>query len=180
MLKTLLIAMAALVAAVLAFAATRPDSFRVARQATINAPAEQVFPLVNDFHRWTAWSPYERRDPALKRSYSGPASGVGASYAWEGNSDVGQGRMTITESVAPSQVTIQLDFLKPFEAKNVANFTLKGNGPTTTVTWAMHGPSPYVAKLMGMVFDMDSLIGKDFETGLAQLKAEAEKAGAGQ
>src|SRR5512134_556486 len=124
MIKTVAIAVVFLVGAVLVFAATRPDVFRVQRAASIKAPPEKIFPLINDFSRWGAWSPYEKKDPAMKRSFSGPAAGKGAVYAWEGNQDVGQGRMEIADAAAPSRVSLKLDFVKPFEAHNRVNFTL--------------------------------------------------------
>lgn len=164
-----------LVAGLLGYAAIQPDAFRVERSASIKAPPEKVFALINDFHAWTAWSPWETKDPAMKRIHSGAASGKGAVYAWEGNNQVGQGSMQITRSDASSRITIQLDFIKPFEGHNIAEFTLQPEGDSTHVTWAMYGPSPYLSKLMGVFFDMDHMIGKDFEAGLANLKASAEK-----
>ena len=175
MFKTTALIVLALIAAVLAYAATRPDSFEVRRSTAIQAPPQKVFALIDDFHQWGAWSPWEKMDPAMKRTHSGAAHGKGAGYAWEGNSKVGQGRMEITESSPPSRVAIQLDFIKPFEAHNVAEFTLAPQGDATQVSWAMRGPSPYIAKLMGIFVDMDKMIGKDFEAGLANLKAAAEK-----
>jgi uncharacterized protein YndB with AHSA1/START domain len=164
-----------LVAVVLAFAATRPDSFSVRRAASIQAPPEKIFPLISDFSRWSAWSPYERKDPAMKRSFSGPAAGKGAVYAWEGNGDVGQGRMEIADAVAPSRVTLKLDFVKPFEAHNKVDFTLEPKGGATEVTWAMDGPMPFISKVITLFVDMDRMVGGDFEAGLANLKAVAEK-----
>jgi len=164
-----------LVAGVLAFAATRPDSFSVRRAASIQAPPEKIFPLISDFSRWSAWSPYERKDPAMKRSFSGPAAGKGAVYAWEGNGDVGQGRMEIADAVAPSRVTLKLDFVKPFEAHNKVDFTLEPKGGATEVTWAMDGPMPFISKVVTLFVDMDRMVGGDFEAGLANLKAIAEK-----
>ena len=175
MLKTIAIAVVVLVAAVLVFAATRPDTFRAERTATIKAPPEKIFPLITDFHRWDSWSPWEKMDPAMKRTYSGAASGKGAVYAWEGNSKVGQGRMEITESSPPSKITIKLDFVKPMEGHDTAEFTLEPKGDSTNVTWRMYGPSPYIAKVMGVFVSMDQMIGKDFETGLANMKSVAEK-----
>ena len=162
------------VAALLVYAATRPDSFRVERAATIKAPPEKIFAQVNEFKSWTAWSPWEKIDPALKRSYSGPPGGKGAAYAWEGNKDVGSGRMEITESTAPSKIVIRLDFLKPFEAHNTAEFTFVREGDATNVIWAMHGPSPYMSKLIGLFFSMDRMVGGMFEQGLANLKKSSE------
>jgi carbon monoxide dehydrogenase subunit G len=174
MLKIIAIAVVVLVAAVLIFAATRPDNFRVQRTTSIKAPPEKIFALINDLHRWGSWSPWEKMDPEMKRTYSGAASGNGAVYAWQGNSKVGEGRMEISDTSPPSKVTIKLDFIKPFEAHNTAEFTLEPKGDSTTVTWTMYGPSPYMAKVIGVFNSMDSMIGKDFETGLANLKTVAE------
>ena len=168
-----------LVAALLAYAASRPDQFRVERRARINATPDKVFPLLNDFRRWSIWSPWERLDPNLTRRHSGPDSGQGAVYEWEGNSNVGTGRMEITSASAPSQVTIKLDFIQPFQAHNVAEFALQRSGDATHVTWAMHGPNPFMARLMSAFLDMDQMVGKDFETGLANLKTITEKQGSG-
>ena len=162
------------VAGLLVYAATRPDRFRIERSASIKAPPEKIFPHVNDFKAWTAWSPWEKIDPALKRSYSGPPSGKGAAYAWEGNKNVGSGSMEITESVAPSKIVLRLDFLKPFEAHNTTEFTFVPQGDATTVSWAMFGPSPYMSKLMGIFFNMERMVGGQFEQGLANLKALSE------
>ena len=162
------------VAGLLVYAATRPDRFRIERSAVIKAPPEKIFPHVNDFKAWTAWSPWEKIDPALKRSYSGPPSGKGAAYAWEGNKNVGSGSMEITESVAPSRIVLRLDFLKPFEAHNTTEFTFVPQGDATTVSWAMFGPSPYMSKLMGIFFNMERMVGGQFEQGLANLRALAE------
>ena len=173
---TIALIIAAAIAALLVYAATRPDSFRLERSTSIQATPEKVFPLINDFRRWTAWSPWENKDPDMKRSHSGAAEGKGAVYAWQGNKNVGEGSMEITESVPASKVVIKLDFMKPFEAHNHAEFTLAQQGGVTTVTWAMYGPSPYFAKLMGVFCSMDRMVGKDFEAGLAKMKTEAEKA----
>jgi len=162
-------------AGILVLAAAKPDMFRVERAASIKAPPEKIFPLINDFDRWGAWSPYEKKDPAMKRTRTGPASGKGAVYAWQGNGEVGVGRMEITDSAAPSRVALNLDFSEPFEAHNLVEFTLEGKGDTTKVTWAMRGPVPYVAKVVHVIFDMDKMVGRDFEAGLANLKALAEK-----
>ena len=163
------------VAGVLIYAATRPDSFRVERTATIKAPPDKIYAEIANLHGWSAWSPYEQKDPDMKRVFSGAESGRGAIYAWHGNKDVGQGRMEIVEATPPSKIAIKLDFIKPFEGHNMAEFTLAPAGDSTTVTWAMYGPSPYVAKVMGTFFDLDKMIGDDFEAGLAALKTVAEK-----
>jgi carbon monoxide dehydrogenase subunit G len=165
------------IAAFLAYAATKPDSFRVERATSINAPPEKVFALINDLHAWEAWSPWEKKDPAMKRTFSGPASGKGAAYAWEGNSNVGKGRMQIAEAPPPAKVMLNLDFVRPMEAHNIVEFDLAPRGETTDVRWAMHGPTPYLGKIMHTIFDMDKMVGGDFEAGLAALKAAAEKRG---
>ena len=175
MLKIILIVVVVLVIALLAFAATKPDSFQVQRTASVKAPPEKIFPLIDDFQNWGSWSPYENKDPAMKRTRSGPTSGKGAVYEWDGDKNVGNGRMEITESSPASKIVIQLDFLKPFEAHNIAEFTLEPQGDTTKVTWAMHGPAPFISKLMQVFINFDNMIGKDFEAGLANLKAVAEK-----
>ena len=175
MLKIFSLAVVAVVGGFLIYAATRPDSFRVERTATINAPPERIFPLINDFQRWGAWSPFEKKDPGMKRTVSGVSSGKGAVYEWDGNKEIGQGRMEIVESVPPSRVTLTLDFTRPFEAHNIVDFTLEPRGNSSQVTWAIHGPSPFISKVMGIVLNMDKMIGKDFEAGLAALKTVSEQ-----
>ena len=175
MLKSVIIVLVVAGAAILGYAATRPDTFRVERAVSIKAPPEKIFPLINDFHKWAGWSPWEKLDPAMKRTHSGAAEGKGAAYAWEGNSKVGEGRMEILESSPPSKIVIKLDFIKPIEGHNTAEYTLVAKGDTTEVTWVMHGPSPFISKVMHVFVSMDSLIGKDFEAGLADMKALAER-----
>lgn len=175
MIKAIATVIVVFIAGVLVFAATKPDAFRVQRATSIKAPPEKIFPHINEFQRWGAWSPYEKKDPAMKRSLSGPPSGKGAVYVWEGNGDVGQGRMEIAEASAPSRVTIKLDFVKPFEAHNIVDFTLEPRGDTTQVTWDMRGPMPFLSKVITVFIDMDRMVGADFEAGLANLKAIAEK-----
>lgn len=174
MIETIVVVVA-LIAAILIYAATRPDTFRVERSARIQAPPERVFALIEDFRNWELWSPWEKRDPDLKRTYSGAAKGAGAAYAWEGNSKVGAGRMEIVNAVPSSHVAIKLDFIRPFEGHNVAEFSLEPDGAATNLIWSMHGPSSYMAKLMGLLFNMDRMIGKDFEAGLSNLEAAATK-----
>ena len=169
------IAVVVALATVLVYAATKPDTFRVERSASIKAPPEKIFALINDFQSWDLWSPWEKKDPAMKRSFSGPTSGKGAVYEWEGNSNVGKGRMEIADTSPPSALTLKLDFVKPMEAHNVVDFTLEPDGDSTRITWAMHGPVPYLAKIMHVFLDVDSMVGKDFEAGLANLKAAAER-----
>ena len=175
MFKKIAIVIAVLIAGVLIFAATKPDTFGVQRAASIKAPPEKVFSLINDFKRWDAWSPWEKKDPAMKRTFGAVTVGKGATYAWDGNKDVGQGSMEIVESVTPNKVALKLDFVKPFEAHNLVTFTLEPKGDATSVTWAMEGPTPYFAKIIHVFINMDSMVGKDFEAGLAGLKAIAEK-----
>ena len=175
MLKTLLVVIVVLVAGVLAFATTKPDTFSVQRSTRIKAPPEKIFAVINDFHRWPEWSPWEKLDPAMKRTQSGAPSGKGAIYEWDGNSKAGAGRMEIIESAAASKVGIQLDFIKPFEGHNIAEFSLAPEADATRVSWTMHGPTPFVSKVMQVFVSMDTLIGKDFEEGLANLKALTEK-----
>lgn len=174
MLQAIVLIAAALIVAVLVYAASRPDSFRVERSVTIAAAADKIFPLINDLHQWEAWSPWEKIDPALTRSYSGAASGKGAAYAWTGNKEVGQGSMEIMESTPPSKVVLSLHFLKPFEARNTVEFVLLPQANGTLVTQAMYGPSPFMSKVMGLVFSMDKMVGTKYEEGLANLKALAE------
>lgn len=175
MLKKITLTFAVALVALLAYASTRPDSFRIERSIIVRATPDTLFALIQDFRQWQAWSPWEKMDPAMKRTYSGPASGPGASYAWEGNDKVGAGSMAITATTPPNQVRIQLDFILPFEGHNIAEFTLTPHADATTVTWVMTGPSPFIAKLMGIFFSMDAMIGKDFEAGLAIMKAVAER-----
>jgi uncharacterized protein YndB with AHSA1/START domain len=175
MLKYIGIAVVVVIAAVLALAATRPDTFRVERSATIKAPPGKVYALIDDFHQWQQWSPWERLDPAMKRQHGGAPKGKGALYGWEGNKEVGKGQMEIIEATPTSRVVIKLDFLAPFEAHNTAEFVLVPQGDATTVTWAMFGPNLFIGKVMSLFASMDSLVGKDFERGLANLKAVAEK-----
>ena len=164
-----------LVAGLLGYAATKPDKFRVQRSATMKAPPEKIFPLINDFHKWGSWSPWEKLDLEMKKTHSGAASGRGAIYEWEGNKKVGQGRMEITEESPPSKVAIKLDFIKPFQANNKAEFALDRQGNSTNVTWTMDGSQPFMFKVMGVFMNLDNMIGKDFEAGLASMKGIAEK-----
>jgi uncharacterized protein YndB with AHSA1/START domain len=169
-----LIVFVVLILAVLAYAATKPDAFRIQRSKSIKAPREKIFALISDYHGWPAWSPYEKLDPAMKRTYSGATRGKGAVYEWEGNNKIGKGRMEITDEAPPSRVTIKLDFLVPFEAHNTAEFTLEPNGDSTNVTWAMYGHRPFMVKVMNLVFNMDKMVGGQFEEGLTNLKTISE------
>jgi uncharacterized protein YndB with AHSA1/START domain len=163
------------VAIVLILAATKPGSFSVERSTSVKAPPEKIFPWINDFHQWKSWSPYETKDPAMKRSYSGAASGKGAVYGWEGNKNVGSGRMEILDASMPSKIVIKLDFFTPFEGHNTAEFTMLPQGDATNVTWLMHGPASFMSKVMQVFMNLDHMIGKDFEAGLVNLKNITEK-----
>ena len=162
------------IAGILAYAATRPDDFRVQRTATIKAPPEKIFPFINEFRQWPVWSPFEKIDPDMKRTYGAKSAGPGATYAWDGNKNIGAGSMTIVDS-SPQKVIIKLDFLRPFEAHNIAEFTLVPAGGETSVTWSMHGPVPYFGKIIHMFMNMDKMVGGQFAAGLADLKVAAEK-----
>lgn len=159
---------------VLGYAATLPDSFRIERSIEIAAPPPLVFPLIEDLMQWPRWSPWEKRDPAMKRTFGNPNRGAGATYAWSGNSDVGEGRMKITSARVPTVVYLDLDFVKPFEAHNKVEFGLAPTPAGTRVTWTMHGPQPFVAKIMNVFVSMEKMVGPDFEAGLANLKQAVE------
>jgi hypothetical protein len=177
MLQTIAIIFAFLlvvVVALLAYASTKPNTVRYARSARINAPPEKIAGLITDFRKWGLWSPWEKLDPNLKRSFSGKESGVGAVYGWEGNRSVGSGRMEILEA-SPRRVRIQLDFITPFKASNVAEFDLAPQGGATDVNWVMTAENLFVGKVMSIFLDMDRMIGKNFETGLADMKVAAER-----
>ena len=166
------------IAVVLILASTKPDTFRVERSVVVKAPAEKIFPLINNFHQWANWSPWEHRDPAMKRTFSGSESGKGAVYAWDGNKNVGSGRMEILDASSPSKIVIKLDFFKPFEGHNTAEFSMRPQSeaaPATNISWIMHGPAPFMHRVMQVFMNFDKMIGKDFEAGLAKLKSLAEK-----
>jgi uncharacterized protein YndB with AHSA1/START domain len=178
MLKIILAVVAVLLIAVvgiLGYAAMQPDDFRIARSTTIKAPPEKIYPLMSDFRRGAEWSPYEKKDPNMKRSFSGPASGKGSVYVFDGNSDVGTSRLEITDATPPSKVVLRLDMVKPFEGSNNIEYTILPKGDGSEVTWAMHGQQPLLAKIMCLFFNMDKMVGADFEAGLANLKTIAEK-----
>jgi uncharacterized protein YndB with AHSA1/START domain len=170
------VVLAIAIAVVLILAATKPDTFTVQRAAVVKAPPEKIFPLINDFRQWGTWSPWEGKDPGMKRTYSGTAGGRGAVYAWDGNKNVGSGRMEILDASSPSKIVIKLDFFKPFEAHNTAEFTMlpQGDG-ATNISWVMHGPAPFMSKMMQVFMNIDKMVGKDFEIGLSNLKKLAER-----
>ena len=176
MLIKTLIALAAIAIVVVVVVASRPARFHVARTATIAANPPAVFTQVNDFHRWDAWNPWAKLDPAMKHSYSGAPAGVGAVYAWAGNSQVGEGRMTVTESRPSELIRIEMEFLQPFARTSTAQFTFRPEGDHTVVTLSMEGRNNFMAKAIHLVMNMDRMIGGQFEKGLAQMKAVVEEA----
>lgn len=175
MLKAFAIALVIVVGVILIYASIRPDSFRIERSITIQSTPENIFALINNFHQWESWSPWEKIDPQINRTYSGAPEGKGSIYEWSGNKNIGQGRMEITESVPPSKITFKLDFIMPFEAHNAVDFVLTRKGDSTLVTQAMYGPSPFLSKLMGLFFSMEKMVGEKYEEGLINLKRVAEK-----
>ncbi len=161
----------------LAYASTRPDAFHVERSQRIGAPPATVFALIEDFHAWEAWSPWEKLDPAMTRSFSGPVRSVGATYEWAGNKAVGKGRMTITEITPGARLVQKLEFIEPFQATNTVTFTATPDGEKgAKVTWSMDGRNNLMMKAFGLFMDMDKQVGGDFEKGLGNLKSVAEKA----
>jgi len=176
MLQIILIAFAVIVIVLVIVVAMQPSEFRVARSATISAPPPAVFAQVNDFHKWEAWNPWGKIDPAMKQTYEGAPAGVGAIYTWVGNKNVGEGRMTLTESRPSDLIRIKLEFFKPFAGTNIAEFTFKPAGNQTAVTWSMAGKNNFMAKAIHLFMNMDKMIGGQFETGLAQMKSIVEAA----
>ena len=176
MLKKTLIALAAVVVVLVMVVALQPSDFRVARTATISAPAPMIFAQVNDFHNWRAWSPYDKLDPAMKKTYDGPPAGAGAIYSWIGNRKAGEGRATIIESRPNDLIRVKLDFIKPFEGIAIAQFAFKPEGDRTIVEWGLSGRNSFMAKAVGLIMNMDKMVGGQFEEGLTQLKAVVEAA----
>jgi len=164
--------------ALLAYAATRPNTFTVKRSLRIAAPPKVIASHIDDFREWAAWSPYEKLDPAMQRTFSGPTKGVGSVYEWSGNNKAGAGRMEIVEDT-PERVAFKLDFTRPMRANNTSAFDFAPEGGQTNVTWSMNGASAYMMKLMGVFMNMDNMIGRDFETGLGNLKRICEGANVG-
>jgi hypothetical protein len=177
MLETILIVLgivAAIVVVLVIVIAVQPADFRVTRSGTMAAPPAEAFAQVNDFHNWDAWSPWAKIDPAMKQTYEGAPAGVGAVYSWVGNSEVGEGKMTLKESQPHQRITIKLEFLKPFKATHSAEFTFKADGDFTIVTWTMMGQKNFITKAFGLVMSMDKMLGGMFEKGLAQMKVVVE------
>jgi hypothetical protein len=176
MLKKILIAVAVIIVVMVVIVALQPTEFRVARSTTISAPAPAVFAQVNDFHKWQAWNPWGKIDPAMKQTYEGAPAGIGAIYTWAGNNEVGEGRMTITESRPSELIRIKMEFFKPFAGISTAEFTFKPEGNQTAVTWRMSGENNFMAKAMHLFMNMDKMIGGQFDKGLAQMKSIVEAA----
>lgn len=170
----IVLAVVVIIAVILIYAASKPDSFHVERSLNIKAPPEKIFPLINDFHLWNDWTPYNK-DPAMKKTFNGNDKGVGAAYAWEGNKEVGKGEISITSATPPNKIGLDLHMIEPFEGRNVVVFTLNTTGDATQVTWGMDGKQNFIVKVMGLFFSMNKMVGKDFEVGLAKLKTVAEK-----
>ena len=175
MLRLIFILILLAIIALLIYAASKPNTFRITRSTSIKAPPEKVFPLIADLHNFNLWNPWMKKDPNAKMTYSGPETGVGSQHAWQGNKNVGKGSMTVAKLTPHSEVVFNLDFIAPFEAHNTASFTLVPEGESTKVAWAMQGPMPYLAKVMQTFCNMEKMVGPDFEAGLASLKALAEK-----
>lgn len=175
MFKIIAVGVGTIITAVLAYATTRPDTFRVERSIEIAAPPAEIHAILSDLRQWPRWSPWEQLDPEMKRTYLGAESGTGARYEWDGNRKAGAGRMEIIDSEHPERVAIALNFLRPFESANTAEFTLTPVEGGTHVTWAMHGPAGYMSKLMTVFSSFDRMMGPDFDRGLATLRKEAEK-----
>lgn len=174
MLKKVAIVIGLLIVVLLGVVATRPATYRVERSAEVSAPPSAVYALVNDFHKWDAWSPWAKLDPNMKLTFDGAAAGTGAIYYWTGNKEVGEGRMTITESQPDSRVVIKLEFIKPFPTTSTTTFVFTPSGSSTKVTWVMDGKNDFIGKAFTLFMDMDKMIGKDFEKGLASMKGVAE------
>lgn len=177
MLKKILIALIVAVAGLMAYAATRPDTYEVSRSIEVAAPPARVHALVNDFHHFPQWSPWQKLDPAMQTTFDGAAAGVGAKYAWQGNKEVGKGRMAIVESIPARKVGMDLEFIEPFASKARTDIDIEPAGSGAKVTWSMRGENTFISKLMSVFVSMDKMIGKDFEEGLANLKRLSESAG---
>jgi len=175
MILKILLAVVVLIVVVLAFAATKPNTLRVQRSVIIQAPPEKIFALINDLHHWPRWEPQDKEDPSMKRTYGGPESGVGAVSTWQGSGSAGKGEMLITESVPSSKIVVKVDFVKPFASHNINQFVLEPVGTSTKIIWSWNGQNLYFMKLMGIFVNMDKMMGKHFEDGLASLKSLAEK-----
>ncbi len=175
MLNLIIIIIVLAIVVLLGYAATKPDTFNIQRTSRIKATPEKIFPHINDLKAWRAWSPYEKLDTEMRKTLKGADSGVGSVYEWEGNSKAGVGRVEIIESIAPSKIVMKLDMLKPFQAHNIIEFSFKEKDSYTDVTWSMHGSQPYLAKVMGVIFNCDKIVGSQFEEGFTKLRSIVEK-----
>jgi Polyketide cyclase / dehydrase and lipid transport len=169
------IIIAVLIVALLVYIGTRPADFRIERSAQMSAPGDAIFSIINDLHEWGRWSPYDKRDPEMKKTFEGPPRGPGATYAWTGNRKVGEGRLTIVESKPGQLVSMKLEFARPFKCTNRVNFTLAPSTDGTLVSWIMEGRNNFMAKAFSLIINMDKMVGSDFETGLANLKSVVER-----
>ena len=174
MLKTVGIILLVLLGALLLMASRQPDAFSIERSVVVSAPAEVIYPRIVDLHQWSTWSPYEKLDPHMKKVFNGTPGAAGASYYWSGNAKAGEGTITVRELMPPSKITLQFDMLKPIEGHNVIEFNLEPADGGTRVTWAMRGANTYFSKIVGVFMNMDTMIGQDFEVGLASLKTQVE------
>ena len=174
MLIKILIVVAVIVVVFVIVVVLQPSEYRVARTATMSAPPTAVFAQVNDFHKWAAWNPWGKIDPAMKQNYEGAPAGVGAIYKWAGNNEVGEGRMAITESRPSDLIRVQMEFFKPYAGNGTAEFTFKPEGNQTAVTWSMTGQNNFMAKAIHLFMNMDKMIGGQFEKGLADMKSIVE------
>lgn len=171
---TIFLAVLAILAVIILLAISKPNTFQVDRSVEIETSAANIFAYISELRAWQDWSPYETKDPTMQRSYNNVTSGVGATYEWRGNNKVGEGRMEIVEAKNPVKIVIALEFIKPMAGNNTAIFNLNQSDNATKVTWNMYGPSPFVSKLMQVFINFDTMIGKDFESGLSQLKLLVE------
>ncbi len=174
MLQKIALAIGCIIVLILGVAAMQPDDYKITRSLVIAAPPSDVFAQINDFHKWAAWSPWEKKDLNMKKTFSGPAEGVGTIYDWSGNSDVGEGRMTLTASQPAEKIAIKMEFKKPFEDTGTAEFLFKPEGAGTNVSWSMAGKYNFISKVVCLFMSMDKMIGGDFEQGLSQLKTVVE------
>ncbi len=169
------VGMVLIIAALLVYASTKPDSFAISRSTTINSPADKIFPMINSLRGFNQWNPFLAPDPAAKLDYFGPEHGVGAGHRWSGNRQVGAGSVEITESNPTSNIVMKLHMLKPMNALNRVEFTLRPNASGTIVSWTMSGRQPFIGKLMSLFIDCDKMVGQQFEKGLASMKTLAER-----
>jgi len=176
MLKKIAIALLVVIAVFMLVVAMQPNEFKIQRSTLVSAPASRIYPIISDLHRWDDWSPWSKMDPAMKKSFEGPAKGLGAIYSWEGNDKVGTGRQTITAVTPNERVEIKLEFMKPWQATNTVEFLLREAQDGVQVVWSMSGKNNFMGKAFGLLMNMDKMVGGDFEKGLASLKELAEKA----